>query len=160
MSLSTRWGVKGPSLLCAACHYPPQGVPTYTGIPRDKAIRVGHAKMIKYNVFKVCHPKGIPKGTKTFSRVWAWVLGGPKVVYWGWGGRRYVSPVGVCGGVVAMVMIGGSARWQRGSLLEDFGHRGALELILQSLMYRSRGALHLNVLYRCSVYCTIEWSYL
>ena len=80
--------------------------------------------MIKYNVFKVCHPKGIPKGTKTFSRVWAWVLGGPKVVYWGWSGRRYVSPVGVCGDAVAMVMIGGSARWQRGPLLGDFGHVG------------------------------------
>ena len=66
----------------------------------------------------------------------------------------------VCGVAVAMVMIGESARWQGGPLLENFGHRGALELILQSLMYRSRGALHLNVLYRCPVYCTIEWSYL
>ena len=53
----------------------------------------------------------------------------------------------VCEVAVAMVMIGESARWQGGSLLENFGHRGALELILQSLTYQSRGALHLNVLY-------------
>ena len=46
-----------------------------------------------------------------------------------------------------MVMIGGPARWQGGPLLEDFGHRGALELTLQSSMYRSRGALHLDALY-------------
>jgi len=56
-----------------------------------------------------------------------------------------------------MVMIGGSARWQCGPLLENFGHRGALELTLQSLMYQSRGALHLDVLCVC---CRIELFYL
>ena len=66
----------------------------------------------------------------------------------------------VCEVAVAMVMIGESARWQGGSLLENFGHRGALELILQSLTYQSRGALHLNVLCWCPVHCMIEWPYL
>ena len=46
------------------------------------------------------------------------------MVYWSWSDRRYISPVSVCEGVVAMVMVGESARWQCGSLLEDFGHDG------------------------------------
>jgi len=54
-----------------------------------------------------------------------------------------------------MVMIGESARWQCGSLLENFGHRGALELTLQSLTYQSRGALHLDVLCVVGLYCPI-----
>ena len=74
----------------------------------------------------------------------AWVLGRSKMVYWSWSDRRHISPVSVCGGVVAMVMIGESARWRCGPLLKNFGHRGALELILQSVMYQSRGALDLK----------------
>jgi len=61
----------------------------------------------------------------------------------------------VCGVAVAMVMIGGSARWQCGPLLENPSHRGALELTLQSLKYQSRGALDLDVLRMAGLSCSI-----
>ena len=37
----------------------------------NKAIKVEHEKMVKYNVFEVVHPKDIPKGTKLFTSTWA-----------------------------------------------------------------------------------------
>ncbi|VEU33926.1 unnamed protein product [Pseudo-nitzschia multistriata] len=37
----------------------------------EKAIKVEHDKMVKYNVFRVVKPKEIPKGTKLFDSTWA-----------------------------------------------------------------------------------------
>ena len=36
-----------------------------------KAIKIEHAKMQKYNVFEVVHPKDVPKGTKLMNFTWA-----------------------------------------------------------------------------------------
>ena len=37
----------------------------------NKAIKVEHDKMIKYNVFKVINQKDLPPGTKLFGSTWA-----------------------------------------------------------------------------------------
>jgi len=45
-------------------------------------------------------------------------------------------------GVVAMVMVGGSARWQCGPLLEDFGHVGVPDS--KTSAYPSRGVIQIG----------------
>ena len=37
----------------------------------NKAIKVEHDKMVKYNVFKVINQKDLPLGTKLFDSTWA-----------------------------------------------------------------------------------------
>ena len=37
----------------------------------NRAIKVEHDKMVKYNVFEVVHPDDVPRGTKLFTSTWA-----------------------------------------------------------------------------------------